>query len=380
MTRIRHSLHSQPCSPVRIAIEAQRLFGEKTGIGQYFFNLTEALLKLDKKNSYSLVFFTLFHKRRKLFFGKRKNLSYRSIWYFPYRLYRKLFKWGIKIPLDLFVGRHDIYLFPDFHVFPTRSGKSVAIIYDLVFERFPEYTANKKHLDYLRKVVPEAARCSDRIVTISEFTKREIVDVYKVDEEKITVIHPGLDHKFFKPAEGKKRPIILFLGTLEPRKNVVNLIRAYGMLPNREEYDLVIAGMRGWKYEEIFQKVEELGLDDKVVFTGYVPDRQRSKLLQEAQVFVYPSFYEGFGMPVIEAQACGTAAITSDTPSLSEAAGKGALFVDPNDVEGLSQAMDKLLKSQKLRKELIGKGLKNARKYSWEKSARKLLKLFYSLA
>lgn len=369
----------------RIAIEAQNLFGPRAGIGQYIFNLVKTLLELDKKNTYTLIFFTLLNKHKKFFFGRRKNLNYRSIWYFPYRLYRKLFRWGVNIPLDVFAGRHDLYLFPDFHVFPTRSGKSVAIIYDLVFERFPEYTANKKHLDYLRKVVPEAARRSDQIVAISEFTKREIADVYKVDEEKITVIHPGLDHKLFRPlatgglVSGRKKPFILLLGTIEPRKNIVNLIRAYARLPDRDSYNLVIAGMKGWKYEEIFQTVEELGLSDKVIFPGYVLDDERPKLLQEAEVFVYPSFYEGFGMPVVEAQACGTPVITSNTSSLPEAAGEGALFVDPNDVEGLSRAMNRLLKSEELREDLIRKGLRNAGKYSWEKSARKLLGLFDSL-
>lgn len=373
---------------MEIAIEGQIFYDQRTGIGHYTFNILKHLLEVDKKNSYDLILFPFLSGGKKFFLGKKENLNYRFVKYLPFRLYRKLFTLGFGLSLDLLAGRHDLYFFPNFQSFPVQAGYKVAMIHDLGFIRFPSFAANQKSIQYLRKVTEESVKGADRLVVISEFTKKELIDNYEVNPRKIEVIYPGLDREVFSLKResrsglkkfGIKRPYILFLGMLEPRKNIAGLIKAFAGMPSHKNYQLVIAGGRGWKFEEIFKVVDKLNLKDDVIFTGYVTDQERPQLLHGASLFVYPSFYEGFGMPVVEAQACGVPVITSNTSSLPEAAGEGAIFIDPNNVGEISSAMQKVLTSKSLREELIKKGLQNAQKYSWEKSARKLLNLFNSL-
>ena len=202
--------------------------------------------------------------------------------------------------------------------------------------------------------------------------------------------YPGVDPGVFYPRSEKEKeevkkkygiakPFILYLGTLEPRKNVPAVLKAYAGLPNRRDFNLVLAGKKGWLYEEIFRTVGDLGLEEDVIFTGYVPEEDRPKLMSAAEVFVFPSFFEGFGMPVVEAQACGTPVIASNTTSLPEAVGDGGVLVDPKNISQLAEALEEVLSSGSLREKLVKKGLANARRFNWEDSGAKIVRIFNSL-
>ena len=375
---------------MRIAIDAQPLLEQSAGVTYYSKGLVEAVLKQDRNNHYDLLFWRLFPKKPLPVLGEGRNFSYRWQRFFPYKIFYKLFKWGIRIPLELFfLIRPDLYFFPNFVVYPHRRGKSVVLIHDLTFEKVPQYVA-RRNVDFLKKFVPPSVARADHVVVNCEFTKRELIEAYRVPAEKVTVAYPGVDPKSFYPRSAKdkeeikrkygiNKPFLLFLGTLEPRKNVPAILKVYADLPNRRDFNLVLAGKRGWLSEEIFRTVADLGLEEDVIFTGYVPEEDRPKLMSAAEVFVFPSFFEGFGMPVVEAQACGTPVVTSNTTSLPEAAGKGAVLVDPKNVYQLARAIEEVLSSGSLREKLVKKGLANARRFDWNESARKLIEIFNRL-
>ena len=374
---------------MKIAIDAQPLLEQSAGVTYYSKGLIEAVLKQDKKNYYDLLLWRLFPKKTFSVLGEGRNFSYRYQRFFPYKVFYKLHKWVIDIPLELFFGRHDLYFFPNFVIYPHLKGKSVILIHDLTFERVPQYVA-RRNVDFLRKFVPSSVAQADHVVVNCEFTKRELIEAYRVPAEKVTVAYPGVDPKSFYPRSAKDKeeikrkygiakPFLLFLGTLEPRKNVPAILKAYADLSNRRDFNLVLAGKKGWLFEEIFRTVADLGLEEDVIFTGYVPEEDRPRLMSAAEVFVFPSFFEGFGMPVVEAQACGTPVVTSNTTSLPEAAGEGAVLVDPKNVSQLTRALEEVLSSESRRKELVKKGLANAHRFDWNDSAQKLIEIFNSL-
>ena len=181
----------------------------------------------------------------------------------------------------------------------------------------------------------------------------------------------------FKKKHDITFPFILYLGTLEPRKNLKSLILAYNEIKKKfPEYKLIIGGAKGWGYKNIFQIIDNLGIDKDIIFTGYIPEKDLPSLYNSAELFVYPSFYEGFGLPPLEAMACGTPVITSNTSSLPEVVGNAGIMVDPNNVNQLADAMYKVLTDDNLRRDMIKKGLKRAKMFSWKKTAKETLKVY----
>lgn len=376
---------------MKIGVDAQVLMEKSAGTTYYAQGILESLLKIDRENFYDLLLWRLFPKPPVFMFGREPHFSYRYQRFFPYKVFYKLFKWGMGLPLELFFGGSpDIYFFPNFVIYPHSQGKSVVVVHDLTFEKVPQYVA-ARNVDFLRKFVPGSCRQADHIVTISQAAKKDIVQSYNIPADKITVVYPAVNTQTFYPrasAEkeavkkkyGIKKPFVLYLGTLEPRKNVPAVIKAYAGLKNRKDFNLVLAGKRGWMDEEIFEQVKSLKIEDDVIFTGYVPDEDRPRLMSAAEIFVFPSFFEGFGMPVVEAQACGVPVVTSNTTSLPEAAGEGAILVDPRRIEDIKTAIEKILSSPKLQNDLKEKGFRNARRFRWDDSGKKLIKIFNNLS
>ncbi|GMR19027.1 MAG: glycosyltransferase family 1 protein [Patescibacteria group bacterium] len=374
---------------MKIGIDAQTLIKRSAGVTYYTQGLLEEIFKQDKKNRYDLMFFG---RKPEHMLGKGSSFTYKYQRFFPYKFFRYATYAGLGVPLlplEAFFGRHDIYFFPDFVEYPHWTGKSVVVIHDLSFLKVPQYVAKFNEI-FLRRFVSVSAKRADHLIANSEYTKQDIVNTYKISEDRVTVAYPGVDRKKFKPASkpqiekvkekyGLEKPFILYLGTLEPRKNIVSILKAYANLESRGDFNLVLAGKKGWMYNEIFRQVEDLGIEEDVIFTGFVPDEDKPVLLSAAEVFVYPSFFEGFGMPVVEAQACGTPVVTSNTTSLPEAAGGAALLVDPHQVDGLKGAVERLLSAAELRENLSAKGLENAKRFRWDESAGKVLNVFNSL-
>lgn len=305
------------------------------------------------------------------------DVAYRMIWNY------------IPIPYSAFFGdRADVSLFFNFIVPPGVKGKKIAVIHDMAYMSCPE-TVRGKTKRILQASMRKSCRRADKIITISEFSKKEILKYLPVEAGKIEVVPWGVDssiyHNRYSHDEIRgtikkyfdQEEYIFYLGTIEPRKNLERLIRAYAILCNREKNipALVLAGQKGWYYDEIFHSVKELHLEEKVKFLGYVPEEDAPLLLRGAKLFVFPSLYEGFGLPPLEAMACGVPVVTSNAASLPEVTYNAAVLVDPLNIESIANGMSMILRDDRLRQELIQKGKDRAREYTWEKSTKRIINI-----
>ncbi|NOZ27369.1 MAG: glycosyltransferase family 4 protein [Chloroflexi bacterium] len=229
-----------------------------------------------------------------------------------------------------------------------------------------------------------------RIIADSFSTRDDLVQTWNIPSERISVVHVGVE-KVYRPAppeaveafrrrRGLPERFVLYLGTLEPRKNVIAAVEAFARwiqaTGDRTTW-LILGGAKGWYYEQIFSRVQELGITDRVRFPGYIPSAELPDWYRAAEVFLYPSLYEGFGLPPLEAMACGTPVITSNTSSLPEVVGDAALKVDPHDVEAIAEALARLLEDADLRRQLREAGLERARLFSWERTARETIAAYH---
>jgi glycosyltransferase involved in cell wall biosynthesis len=270
--------------------------------------------------------------------------------------------------------------------FTKLSNKKIITVHDIIPFYFPETFTKVTEYRY-KLLLQRAINSSDRIITVSENTKNDLINKFKIPEDKIRVIPLAANENFRKLDENETSkikskyninfPFILYVGTLEPRKNIPNLLNAYYKLKKQGiNHKLVIAGGKGWKYKEIFETIEKLNLQNEVIFTGYVPDEDLPGFYNAADLFVYPSLYEGFGLPPLEAMQCGTPVITSNTSSLPEVVGAAGITVNPYDVDELANKMYEVLTNEDLRKEMSKKGLERAKLFSWKKCAEEHLKVY----
>jgi glycosyltransferase involved in cell wall biosynthesis len=294
--------------------------------------------------------------------------------YLIYELFRR--------PVDVL---HVQYTAPPFCRVPV-----VVTIHDLAFERMPE-TFTRRGSFQLKLTVRRTAKKAARIATVSEYSRQDLLDIYKLPPEKVVVTYNGVESSFTprpsvpNEAEGVRRrfgvsrDFLLAVGSLQPRKNLVRLIRAYARLRSeREDFrsQLVIVGRKLWLASEIFDEVKRQRWADDVILTGYVADEDLPALYRAARAFVYPSLFEGFGLPPLEAMACGTPVVTSDVSSLPEITGDAALLIDPNDERALANALIEVVNNDRLRAELREKGIAQAKKFTWRDAAEKTLRLY----
>lgn len=359
------------------------LHSGKSGIGYYEQELLKALFDADEKDSFLLQYFD---PRRKqgdpaAQFGK-KNISTEPCKWFSATLYQLLWTF-LPIPYRLFFkSRPDVTMFFNYYLPPFARGKKVLVVYDTVIKDYPE-TMSFKTRTMLNLTLKRSIKRADRIITISEFSKNQIVKHFGVAPENIVIIPCAADEKKFFPMDNRDAvrqqvcpkygidgEYYLYLGNLEPRKNIAGLIEAYGKaVKKRPDIPLlVIAGGKGWQYEEIFSRVETLGLSDRVKFTGYVDDEDVPLIMNGASAFCFPSIYEGFGMPPLEAMACGVPVIVSNTSSLPEVVGDCGISVDPYDTDDIAGALIKMTDREFAEAQRI-KGIERAKTFSWERSA-----------
>ncbi len=358
-----------------IGIDASRALSDApTGTETYSRELVRALLALDDKNQYRL--YTRQSAPRD-YFGAASNLEIRAI-PFP-RLWthaRLSFEMLTRSPDALWVPAHVLPL-----VHPRRS---IVTVHDLGQLRFPEAYPARQRL-YHNWAARWNARAASHLLADSEATRDDLAQFYRVAPEKITVVYPAYDAQRFQPMRDAVRieeiksrfridgDYILAIGTLQPRKNYARLIEAFGKL-QITNYKLLIVGKRGWLYDSILARAKELNLQSRVSFLDYVSASDLPALIGGARVLAFPSLYEGFGLPVLEAQACGTPVVCSMTSSMPEVAGDGALLVDPFDVDAIAGAIQRALSDDALRGKLIAHGFENIKRFSWEQSACVLLK------
>lgn len=363
---------------------------EPTGIDYYTRSVIQATSTKMLKDNIELAYLATM-KRDLGVAGS--NIKIKRYLPFPERFYSGLLHYLNIIPFDVLSRtRGDVYIFPNFSR-PHLLGraKSITFIYDLAFARLDAINTTR-HKKFLDKEIKGAIKRSSRIVVCSESTKNDLVDIYGVNRDRVDVVYPAVDHSTYKPqSEGVVSRVInrykivkkyiLYLGTIEPRKNITALMRAYAELPGeiKSEYSLVLAGGKGWMDEEIEAVFDALSRENSIIRTGYVEDKDKPGLYSGASLFVFPSLYEGFGMPVLEAMACGVPIITSDISSLPEVVGKDGVMVDPVDESGMRDQMAKILKNPKLAESLRQYGLKQAARFSWDSSGKKLAEIIRSV-
>jgi len=371
---------------MRIGIITDVVDGEKSGIGTDTYNLIKQLNLVDKENKYHLIH----HTPTDLDIYKSNKEILVPL---PSLILGKGLVWRY-ITLTLKLKSQDFDLVHDpFGIGPLAfqmSFKKVITIHDLTPFLFPkQYPTYSVILHKL--LLPKTTRNADRIITISICSKRDIIKYLKVPENKIDVIYRASGKQFIPLGEKEVRerrrkcdldfPFILYVGVLHPRKNIPRLIEAYHQVKKTGvAHKLVIGGKKLFKYTDIFEIIARLNLERDVVFTGYVPDEDLPGLYNAADLFVFPSLYEGFGIPPLEAMACGTPVITSNTSSLPEVVGDVEIMVDPYDVDGLAEAMYRVLTDEALRKDMSKKGVERAKLFSYEKEARETLKVYQEVA
>ncbi|MEO0453993.1 MAG: glycosyltransferase family 1 protein [Verrucomicrobiota bacterium] len=261
--------------------------------------------------------------------------------------------------------------------------KKVVMVHDISFVSFPQGFHKHEQLFYAN-VVKQCARNADHVCTVSEFSRQDISEKWKIPLDRITVTYDGLDDCFVPLEEGQESrvenlncPYILYVGNLHPRKNLVRLLEAFVQLKEQEkiEHRLVIVGQKAWLAGDVFQAVREHKLEDEVEFTGYVSQSELIAKYQNATMMVYPSLFEGFGLPVLEAMGCGCPVVTSNTTSIPEVAGNACVLIDPVSVNEIAAGILSIIRDEKFRQELIQRGIVQAQRFSWKDTASKTMDL-----
>lgn len=386
--------------PLKVAADGQQLLAkEKTGIGWYAYHMMKAMLGQRQAN-FRLDYFAnpaSLTDPRALREFRQAGCELNGCRFGTAQLYKAACGF---LPLrhQWFFGPDDgIRVYHFFNYFLPQSLHTRAVvtatIHDTAFQVYPESVPAKTRA-LMALSLKKTCRRADAVVTVSEFSRREIMKYLGVPPEKITVTYNGVDSSVFRPGcpepeirqakerHGITRDYFLYVGTLEPRKNIARLLEAYALLKERRRDVplLVLAGRKGWMYDEIFRTAARLRLTEDVVFTGYLTEQEKPLLMSGALAFCFVSLYEGFGIPPLEAMACGTPALVSDCSSLPEVVGDAALLADPKKIESIAGQMELLLDRPELRASLAEKGTAQAGKFTWEKSASILLELFRRLS
>jgi len=366
---------------LHIAIDAHSVGTGLAGVETYITNLIEALAASGEANRYTL--YVTRGRAGDRFAGRWPHVSVRRT--LPHTPFVRI---PVTFPVELRRHRADL-LHVQFTAPPFAPCPVVATIHDLSFEHLPE-TFNRRSWMQLRLTVRRTARMAAHIITPSEFSRRDLVETYGIAPERVSVtLAAAAPH--FRPApppavaEVKRRygiegDYVLAVGSIQPRKNLVRLVRAYSDLRRRRSHDklpqLVIVGKRAWLYGETLRAVEQSGVAPNVIFTGYAPERDLPALYTGALCFIYPSYFEGFGLPPLEAMQCGTAVVAGDRTSLPEVVGDAGLLVNPFDEDAIGAAIARLIDDKELRARLGLRGRARAALFNWTETARQTLQVY----
>lgn len=365
---------------MHIAIDAHSVGTQLAGNVTYITSLIEALAEIDKTNQYTL--YVTKPEAVEKYAGRWSNFSVRRT--LPHTpLIRIPITLAVELrrrPVDLLFVQYTSPLFA--------PCKVVTTIHDISYEHLPE-TYNRRSRFQMKLTIRHTARRADHVIASSEYSRRDLIDTYRLPSEKVTAI-PLAAPVFYKPVTDENELIrirqkydlegdfILGVGSIQPRKNLGRLISAYAMLAKKRDDlpPLILVGKKAWLSEETFGAKDLHGLGDRVRFTGFVPDEDLPPLYSAAKLFVYPSFFEGFGLPPLEAMQCGTPVITGDRTSLPEVVGDAGILVDPFDTQAIADAIERLLADESLRGDLSRKGLERSKLFSWNSTARQTLDVF----
>lgn len=372
---------------MRIIVDANPMFPLSpqlgpTGVGRWTAGAISALARSAPEWQIDLVAFHLRTARLDVSW-MGPNVDFRLL-RFSNRTSRQMNVLGMFPPIDLFLGKADALIGPAYVTWRSRSAAEVPVLHDLTHLRFPQFVS-KRNLRYLRMAVPKVLRRAAAIVTVTETMRAEIVNAYGVSEERVSVVPNGCDRSLFTERPVKEsldpgqspgglgshigQPYLLFVGTLEPRKNITGLLDALDILAERGVVppQLVIAGGSGWRTEQIDRALAARQEEGRVRLLGYVPDDELPGLYRGATALLFPSHYEGFGLPVLEAMASGCPVVAAARGGVPDVVGDAGLLVEP-DPTSLADAIERVLREPSLRARLRSKGLERAKLFTWEKS------------
>lgn len=384
---------------MRVGIDCRTILnpenGEQAGVGHYTYSLVKHLLKIDKKNQYVL-FFDWRVKDTAEF--KQKNVKIKYLPFSQYKKYLPLAYSHLLVSAVFLSEKLDLFHGPANVVPLTYPGKCVVTVHDLAIYKHPSWFPSGQA--FSRKfLVPKSVKKARRIIAVSQATKSDLVKKFKVPVKKINVIYEGVTSVVKRPPAKSKSGIskeeilkkykvadnyVLFVGTLDPRKNIPQLLGAFDSLFQKktrklEGVELVIAGAKGFQYEKVFEAIKSLKYGYKVRYLNYVPHNDKIALMKNALCFVFPTLYEGFGLPVLEAMSLGVPVITSKISSLPEITEDAAILINPESTKEIAAALKKVLINKKLREKMSQAGQKQAAKFSWGKAAKQTLKVYQSV-
>ncbi len=361
--------------------------GKRVGIGEYAYELITQFYQLRERGMFDSLSFRIYLKDKPLSDMPKETAWWKYTLVGPKKLWTQL-----GLPLHLLVDMHrpDVFFTPT-HYAPRFATIPTAIaIMDLSYLHFPQLFA-KKDLYQLTEWTKYSAKQAQKIFTISSSSRSDIIKSYKAKPDNVVVTYPGIREaiagKEITMDELQKKytissKYILFVGTLQPRKNVARLIEAFSLLKKEKKYEdveLVLVGKKGWLYEDILIAPKKYDVVSSVRFLDFVPNEDLPSLYKNAQCYVLPSLYEGFGLPVLEAMKYGCPVITSNVSSLPEAGGDAALYIDPENAKDIAEKITKILDNKDTREEMIKKGYEHLKKFSWEKAAKETLQVLQTL-
>ena len=387
---------------MRIGIDYTSAAHQGAGIGRLTRSVVRALAEIDHENEYTLLI-----QGRELPYplslpsagaGTRnlasgiQNANFREVrtwinerWW--NRIWHRL---RLPVAVEWVIGSVELFHSPDFTLPPVRSDtRTIVTIHDLSFLRLPQCFEPALR-EYLVANVPRAVRRADWVLADSESTRRDVIELLNAPQDRVSVLYPGVEPRFCpisdsRVLESVRRKynlpprFILSVGTIQPRKNYAGLIAAYAHL-DIADLSLVIVGGEGWLYNDVFAQVRDMGLEGRVLFTGFVDDGDLPAVYGLAGVFAFSSLYEGFGIPPLEAMACGTPVVAANNSSLPEVVGAAGLLVDASDTEALADALTQVLNDSTLRRTLVERGLTQARRFTWKNAAETLLATYRRLS
>lgn len=374
---------------VKIRIELSSLaVPYLSGVSNYTKLLTESLAIDDRTEVEGTYFNFLNRQPDSIITAQRLTTNKNSL--IPLRVYAKAQSLNFAPAFDIFLAKVDLTIFPNFATWPTfRSSLRATVIHDLTYLRFPE-VVEEKNLAHLRRVVPRSIKKADFIITVSETVKNELIEEFGLNPNRcvVTTIPPDTsyaienDNEIHQKYSIPTQKYIFFIGNLEPRKDLPTLVHAYQKLPKaiKQEYSLVLAGGQGWKNEKSKAAIKQAQEDgDQVIHVGYVDQADASAFYQQASLFVMPSLYEGFGMPILESLSGKTPVVASDIPVLREAGGDAVIYAQPQNSDDFSQKILTALTDDKLRTQLINNSKEHLKAFSWSKNVETILEKTSSL-